>query len=367
MKISILIISASILSLCASCSHYVCDISNPVGTKAEDFVCMTKSYDANGLSTLHFSKESCPTNSVCDYSFTDSTDKCTPYHPHSLSAGENCTEPKTCYSNICLNGKCSGGAEGDGCTFDIECGTGLACMLSICKKVAKENEACGEELKCASYLVCNIDKCVVPGSIKVGSGADAPLACETMFFETIGAQKLCSNAPHLENYNSKGPTICGADQNCKYTYKSNGNQTNSIMGSCDCGRGYNDFTYCQPGLADLSSDVSLFINYLKVKKPDCHNSKPYFCENLYWDNETMMAFSAYLNITQQYMFDTLDHCIFKINHKYFEGVQTYIWNQSRPNNNGSNGSNDSAMFTVAKMSKSFWATVLIISAIAMIF
>jgi hypothetical protein len=285
-----------------------------------------------------------------------------------LVAGENCTESQSneCYSGKCTAGKCEGGAEGTDCVFDIECGVGLACMQSTCKKVAKENEACGEAAKCGSNLICNIDKCVVPGSIKIGAAGDAPLACETMFYETIGAQKLCANAPHLENYNSKGPTICGADQNCKYTYKNNGNQTSSILGSCDCGRGSADLTYCQPGLGDLSKDVVLFMNYLKTKKPDCHVAKPYFCRNLYWDNDTMMAYSAYMNITQQYMFDELEGCLKRLNHMYFTGVQTYIWNESRPNNNGSNGSNDSAMF-VSPVSRSFWATVLLIGAIAMIF
>ena len=366
MKISVLIICTAILIVCP-CSHYVCDITNPAGTDPTQLVCMTKSYDANGVSTLHFSKDGCPNGKVCDYSFTDSTDKCIPFHPRSLVAGENCTESNACYSGKCTNGKCEGGAEGIDCVFDIECGTGLACMQSTCKKVAKENDACGEAVKCGSNLICNMEKCVVPGSIKIGGAADAPLACETMFYETIGTNKLCSNAPHLENYNSKGPTICGADQNCKYTYKSNGNQTASIIGSCDCGRGSADLTYCQPGLGDLSKDVALFINYLKIKKPDCHVAKPYFCKNLYWDNDTKMAYSAYMNITQQYMFDELEACVKVMNHMYFDGVQTFIWNESRPNNNGSNGSNDSAMLTVLPVSRSFWATVLLIATIIIIF
>jgi hypothetical protein len=287
------------------------------------------------------------------------------YLNYSLAPGENCTYPGSCYSGTCTNGVCVGSPNGEECAYDIECDIGMACNAGVCSSVATVGSACDfVNLKCDPRLICNMGVCVAQGSVDIGKAADNALACKSMYIApqaATSANTVCTAGPKLENKQASNTVLspCPNDSVCRYTTSLSDNSVYVEAGQCQCGRGPTQNLYCPLGKGDLANDVLVYFNFTAHQAKACHISKGVFCGSLYWGNMTLIAYSAWMNLSEPYLFDSKEQCMRKINEKYYNGVSAFIYNESS-HKNDDNGSNDSAMFGVNKFSGSYLITMAIL-------
>jgi hypothetical protein len=327
-----IILIFTLLSLIATtqkCNHYTCDVDN-TGVANDSWVCMNSTMDPTTRSlNIKLSKLGCPINMVCDYSFSESNDTCISYIPKSLAPGEYCTQNGQCYSNNCNNGKCVGNQVDVDCVFDIECDYGMACGASKCAPLVKLGGACDNmATKCSPKLTCNLGVCTNIGSLANYVAADSPLACQSFYIAPQSAGSttyVCNPGPNLVGGMKDGNlTKCPESGSCVYSTKLKDNTVVNSTSMCDCGRNSQDTLYCQLGKGDLVNETKLYLAFAaNATIPACQISKGMFCNSLKWDNTTYMAYSAFMNLTQQTLYDSRESCIMKINEAYFKGASIY--------------------------------------------
>ena len=99
--------------------------------------------------------------------------------------GESCNLNSECWTNNCVNNKCTGKADGECYNKDYECGKESFYKDGTCAKYASKNGDCSE-LKCLfGYECVNINNntytCFERFSVKAGRAAVYDTLCESEF------------------------------------------------------------------------------------------------------------------------------------------------------------------------------------------
>jgi hypothetical protein len=294
-----------------TCPLFTCNTKSPFLVPKNENKCLIKT----SVSLVSdFEIIPCPLDPEmsCAYNFNEKFSYCvkSPYTPlNSLYPGEKCSDPKYCLSNKCEESVCKGLAEEAECEADYECDKGMHCFNKKCAKWAVLGQECGVgNNKCASWLACGNQKCVEPGSIKLEEQAIDALACEEMT-SLIG---VCVKAATLEGADDTigNAKRCIIENKCVYHYGVIQKETECICGINDSGH-----SFCPPGKGDILLEVETYLNFMKEYKPDCHISKPGFC-NTVFDTMTKKteqayykAYTAYKQISQGILFLGNTDCI----------------------------------------------------------
>ena len=192
--------------------------------------------------------------SYCNYSYQfNYDDHCVPFN--NLLPGEFCTSNSQCKSNVCdiCHNTCNGKQINDACATHSDCDIGLFCAANnTCQMWKALGQSCGTNGdECASYLICEQNQCIVPGSIAVGQPAFNPFACSTLFtIEATPGNFVCATGPALNDSQT-----CPASGNCKYNLTLQNGTNSVITESCQCGYTKNGAAYCQHGVGDMASQV----------------------------------------------------------------------------------------------------------------
>lgn len=203
------------------------------------------------MNETHFVLKSCSGEATCDFQIGSKPSTCK-VPLRSKLPGEHCTAPSDCITNACDKSVCVGGKEDATCYHDHDCNPRLFCNgeSGKCSGVAHEGEYCEPRKLCDSGLVCHNAKCIRIGTIKVGSSADTPEACETLYVRG----GVCAKGPKLVRNRSEsqeGPAAC--EDKCTYTYE----DSKEFATRCTCTKQGNPSLLCNPGHADVDiGDVS---------------------------------------------------------------------------------------------------------------
>ena len=157
--------------------------------------------------------------------------------------GEYCQTDDNCEIGLCSEEKKVCEVMGEDCKTSRGCNPGYYCPrasntfgVSKCTKLKNVTENCSPSDPCQLNLVCNDNKCKEIGSIKNGSPATAPAACESFYL----VNGFCQEFPTLVNETLE----CTNEKNiCEYM---NPATKNKIHTSCSCGVNTKGTSYCIP-------------------------------------------------------------------------------------------------------------------------
>jgi len=244
MRISILLI------ICIYCIQY-CPLYMCEPEKGNN-VCNILT-NQNEMPVFHI-QDICKGDKICDLSLQfDQEDTCIIPHKK-LLPGEKCNVGSQCYSGKCdeCRGQCTGFLESDTCSTNEECDVGLYCDISKKCKLWKELAGeCDVGIECASYLVCNNKKCVLPGSVRIGEVSTNPFACSTLYAAEISVGKtVCVN----------GPTRISEEActgYCWYKLILPDESVLKVSEPGECGKDNTGESYCPRGLGDLKAQIEV--------------------------------------------------------------------------------------------------------------
>ena len=244
-SIFILILGFVCYSSAQDCNRYICN------NDLREDLCMVK--EVTGSNITYQLKE-CSEGRVCDLREDDSEARCNNWYTTPLKyPGEYCRNNSECFSGECHanHSICVGRSESLNCESDDICNPGFYCDANTrkCTSVKKINESCSQNEKCASYLICNKEKCIVHASLDENAIADHPHACKSYFV----SNGICKNGSKLkrgENDPKFGPIPCPETVG-RCTYVLDGSENAE---PCICGITNNTAKYCPPGRGDLILD-----------------------------------------------------------------------------------------------------------------
>jgi hypothetical protein len=244
---TICILACAYLSILITyCPTYTC------GKDKDTTVCNIMTESSNGIPNFEI-KKICDAGNKCDLSFeTNKEDTCVAVGGN-LYPGERCTSNSQCMSGKCdtCRNTCNGNFANEPCASNDECDVGLYCDLSSkCKPWKEISEECGDGVECASYLVCNNKKCVLPGSLQIGDSASNPFACNTLYIGEVGMKSVCTNGPTRMSEESCPGT-------CYYKLVLPSQTPTTISEPCKCGMDDSGDSYCPLGIGDYKEKISI--------------------------------------------------------------------------------------------------------------
>ncbi len=297
------------VALAAECPRYVC-------RNLTEGTCLQPN-----LTTSHteYDLQACSGEQVCDIFNLTLGATCRANYSHPLRyAGEFCRASSECYSGNCTSSFCTGLERGKACTGDANCNVGLYCGDGICTDTRKLGESCSATQKCASYLVCNVNKCIYALSLDNGQSASLPSACKS--FHVDGDTGLCAPGPKLVRSAgdpAEGPAVCPYTNTCKYKAGEK-----EIKTACECGTTAEGKLYCPAGAGDFSlAPVAEYVRSLPEKhggKDPCHVARGPFClyKNIkYLGKVYNEAYVMYENLTRGVQYADNSDCVKRVMHK----------------------------------------------------
>ena len=300
--------SNPIIPLKQTCPRYICD------DNIKQCLYGINSFNENGNNiTIKLNNKICNTNELCTINngLLASNDimnimekeniegKCSIYFywPSIRYPGEKCNIDSDCKGiSRCINGKCSGGDNGQSCSETYECKVGHYCNkeLSICIPQKKEGEPCTEGWDCQNFLGCYRGRCIKFGMLKPGvlnSEKNAPFPGDERRYYLCTTGELdgddgktgnyCAKSKYSEEWiNREGKEIdkngfikCEYKESCFYD---NGKRT--VEKICECGYNGEGQGYCPlPSslrMDDWNERVKFIANFANN---NCHTLSRFNC------------------------------------------------------------------------------------------